>query len=353
MMTRTPALRALPILAAAIVLIGYGPGVADAASFSWKAFAPKDDAWYRSDEAARVAENVLSNQSDRGDWPKNIDTSARPYQGDRPKIKGTFDNGATTGEARFLARAFRVTGREPYRAAFLKALDQILAAPYPNGGWPQASPPTGYASHITFNDNTILNLLEFVRDVARSDEFAFVDEARRSAASRAFDAGIGCILACQVAIDGRPTVWCAQHDETTLEPAKARAYELPSLSGSESGGLLKLLMSLDRPSPEVVRAIDAGAAWYESSKIEGLRETIVDGDKVMVPDPDAPPLWARFYDLKTGKPFFCGRDGVKKETLAEIEPERRNGYSWYGEWGSSVLSNHARWKQKRAREASR
>ena len=22
--------------------------------------------------------------------------------------------------------------------------------------------------------------------------------------------------------------------------------------------------------------------------------------------------WARFYDLETGKPFFCDRDGIKK-----------------------------------------
>ncbi len=32
----------------------------------------------------------------------------------------------------------------------------------------------------------------------------------------------------------RLTVWCAQHDEKTLQPAKARAVELPSLSGLES-----------------------------------------------------------------------------------------------------------------------
>ena len=55
-----------------------------------------------------------------------------------------------------------------------------LAAQYPNGGWPQSYPPgKGYARHITFNDNTMVNLLELVRDVARSDAFRFVD--RRAA----------------------------------------------------------------------------------------------------------------------------------------------------------------------------
>ena len=40
---------------------------------------------------------------------------------------------------------------------------------------------------------------------------------------------------------------------------------------------------------------------------------------------------------------FCGRDGVKKYDIAEIEPERRNGYAWYGTWGKKVAEDHARW----------
>jgi hypothetical protein len=48
------------------------------------------------------------------------------------------------------------------------------------GGWPQSSPPgNGYPRHITFNDNTMVRLLEFVREVARDDRYAFVDGDRR------------------------------------------------------------------------------------------------------------------------------------------------------------------------------
>ena len=54
-------------------------------------------------------------------------------------------------------------------------------------------------------------------------------------------------------------------------------------------------------------------------------------------------LWARFYDLETGKPFFCGRDGVKHATLAEIEKERRGGYSWYTDAPQHVLDRYAKW----------
>ncbi len=331
---------------AALALIGAGTGGASAAGFPWPSYADRPDSWYRSDEASRLAENLFSHQTDRGDWPKNFDTSSEPNRGDRSRLRGTFDNGATVGEMRFLARAFVATGRERYREAFIKALDHVLSAQYPCGGWPQSDPPgKGYPRYITFNDNTTINLLELVRDVARSDRFAFVDQGRRDAAKHAFAGGIGCILKCQVRVDGALTAWCAQHDPMTFEPKGARSFELPSISGGESAGILLLLMSLDDPSPEVVRAIRAGVRWYERSRLTGIRQVVVDGDKKIVRDPAAPPLWARFYEIETNRPFFCGRDGVKKYDLAEIEAERRNGYSWYGDWGRRVLDRFTRWER--------
>ena len=295
---------------------------------------------------ARIAENVLSHQSQQGDWPKNIDTSEKPFDGDRSRLVGTFDNGATVGEIRFLAKAHVVTGQRRYRDAFQKALDHVLAAQYSNGGWPQTFPPgKGYPRHITFNDNTMVNLLELVRDVARSDSFGFVDRSQRSACGRAFDVGIDCILKCQVKARDRPAVWWRSTTKSRWSRG-ARTYELPSLSGSESAGVLLLLMSLEDPTPDVVRAVHAGARWFEASRLTGFRQVTVDGNKVIVEDRNAPPLWARFYEIDTNRPFFCGRDGVKKYDMAEIEAERRNGYAWYGTWGNSVAARYARWKEK-------
>jgi PelA/Pel-15E family pectate lyase len=56
-----------------------------------------------------------------------------------------------------------------------------------------------------------------------------------------------------------------------------------------------------------------------------------------VEDPNAPTLWARFYDLETGQPFFCNRDGEKVYRLADVELERRSGYAWYGAWATQLL----------------
>lgn len=334
---------ALPLLAF--------PSIATAAAPNWRSYDQKPDAWFRSPEGETVVANVLANQSPKGCWPKNVDTTTT--LGTEPaKIQGTFDNGATVGEARFLARAFRVTANEACRDAVLRTIDTILEAQYPTGGWPQTYPPgPNYPRYITYNDGTMVTLMTLLREVIASEAFAFVDDHRRSLAERAFAAGVRCILASQVVVDGKKTVWCAQHDEVTLAPRPARTYELVSLSGSESAGVLTLLMSLEKPSAEVVGAIDGGAAWFEKVKLTGIRQAVVNGDKRIVSDPTAPPLWARFYEIGTNTPFFSGRDGIKKYDISEIEAERRNGYAWYGTWGSGLLERYARWKEKQAKGA--
>jgi PelA/Pel-15E family pectate lyase len=347
--------RPRPLSAVILIGLAIGPFVpaTSAKSFSWREFVNKPDDWFRGEEGKRTTAVILSHQSEQGSWPKNLDTSEKPFQGDRSKIEGTFDNGATFGELRYLARAYNVANDPHARDAFLKGLDLTLAAPYPNGGFPQHYPTskTGYDRHITFNDGTMVNILEFLRDVGRSDDFAFAGPGRQAKARDAFAKGIDCIVACQIKVGGKLTAWCAQHDRETLEPRGARTYELPSLSGGESAAILLLLMSLDHPSPDVVRAIHAGTHWFNTAKLTGIRQTQVDGNKIIVADRDAPPLWARFYEIDTNRPFFCGRDGVKKYDIAAIEPERRNGYAWYGNWGQKVADRYAQWTKEQAKKA--
>ena len=149
------------------------------------------------------------------------------------------------------------------------------------------------------------------------------------------------------------TVWCAQHDSKTLQPAKARAFELPSLSGNESVGILRFLMAIEQPSDAVKKAIHAGVAWLDAVRIKGIKlQDIADPnqpqgkDRVVVADPNSV-LWARFYDLKTNQPFFVGRDSQPKATLAEIENERRTGYAYYGTWPAKLIDKeYSAWKVK-------
>jgi PelA/Pel-15E family pectate lyase len=344
---RTAALALLCCLAQA--------GAASAATSGPRKYLDKPPAWFRSDEARRVAANVLSYQADLGGWPKNIDTTAAPYRGDRQALRPTFDNDATTDELRFLARMYKATGDARYRDAVVKGVDYILKAQYPSGGWPQFHPPPRtYHRHITFNDNAMVRLMEFLRETYTSDLYEFLGADRRKAARRAFDRGIECILKCQIKVGDKLTAWCAQHDEKDYQPRPGRSYELVSLSGAESVGVVRLLMSLDAPSPEVVRAIEGTVAWFESAKIKGIRVVAEKDDKaprgrnkVVVKDASAPPMWARFYEIGTNRPIFADRDGVAKHDLAEIGYERRNGYAWLGYWPRKLLEqDYPAWKKK-------
>jgi PelA/Pel-15E family pectate lyase len=113
-------------------------------------------------------------------------------------------------------------------------------------------------------------------------------------------------------------------------------------------------MELDDPSPDVVRAVEGAVAWFETAKLTGLRVVSQKDEKgpkgvnkVVVRDPAAPPLWARFYDIETNRPVFADRDGVAKPALADIGYERRNGYAWYGTWPQKLLDvEYPAWKKR-------
>ena len=343
------------VFAAIAICLTVGPAVANP-----KDYLKRSDSWFAGDEAKQFAANILTYQSKLGGWPKNESTTAHPYMGDRKDLKPTYDNKATTDELRFLARITTVTKDATYLAAFNRGLDYILNGQYANGGWPQHVPHgKGYARHITFNDNSMVRLLQLVRDVAESKQYDFVDEARRKRAATAFKQGIDCILNCQIKVDGKLTAWCAQHDEIDFRPQSARTYELATLSGAESVAITQLLMSLDAPSPKVVQAVDAAVAWFESAKLTGIRVTSVKDEKapkgkniVVSKDATAPPLWARFYTIETNAPIFVDRDGVPKPNLADIGYERRNGYVWYGDWPQKLIEvEYPAWKKRIAAKA--
>jgi pectinesterase len=330
--------------------------------------AKRPDSFFQSPQAKTFVDNMLTWQgvgpSAIQAWPKAYNLSKSRQQDTARHLEwdgiATIDNGASYSELHILARAlaFEPDGerRTRWTTAFTNGLDALLHAQYKNGGWPQRFPPNApnqaaYAPHITFNDNAMTRLMVELQLIAEAKApYAFVDKPHQLAAQKAFDNGIACILNCQITIDGKLTVWCAQHDENTLAPANGRAYELASLSGQESAEIADLLMSLKNPDARTKAAITAAAAWYDRVKITGKESrsiTTPDGkkDRVLA---DAPghTLWARFYDLKTQQPLFAGRDGQPKTSMADVEPERRTGYSWYGAWGDKVAKSYAQWKKR-------
>lgn len=332
---------------------------------AWKQVALQmPDAWYGSDEAKSTAENVLLYQFNIGGWPKNkkfnhpmTDAERSVVVKEKSGVGATFDNGATINEIIFLAKVYTTNRDERYRKAIEQGLHYIFESQYANGGWPQFYPnrtAVNYASHITYNDNAMVNVMTLLKDIVDKKtlfEPLQISDEIKTKAKESFERGVSCILKTQIIVHGKPTVWCAQHDEFTFAPAMARAYELSSYSGSESVGIILLLMDIDNPSPSVKEAVINAVKWFDANKIEGIKiDTEIDKDgrknKIVVEDKSASAIWARFYDLQTGKPFFCDRDGIKKNTLDEIGYERRNGYMWYTTSPEKLFKKYQSWSKK-------
>ncbi len=356
MFRRLPLLRLLlPVLAGA----GTMAGASATAAVRWNEINRQPAAWYAGDEARAIAASVVQYQTQPGGWTKNTDMTQPPSAAFLADTRfdhrdATIDNGATTTQVRYLAPVLTARDDPARRAAFERGFDYLLAAQYPNGGWPQYFPlREGYYTHITYNDNAMVSVLAILRETAQGKApFAFVDEARRAKAAAAVAKGIACILRTQVKQAGRLTAWCAQHDETTFAPAPARNFEPVSLSGSESVGLTRFLMGVEEPAPEVIAAVEGAVAWFQAVAIKGLRVEVVTGadgkrDRRAVADPAAPPIWARFYELGTNRPIFIGRDKVIRYDYNEIEQERRAGYGYLGDWPANLLAkDYPRWRAK-------
>lgn len=379
-------------------------------NLSWRHVATRmPDEWYGTRQAEALADTVVAAQISCGGWFKNL-----PYHRMEPKHRrelaayksrgiGIFDNNSTTVEMRFLARVYAHNPQPRFAESFRRALEFVFDAQYDNGGWPMFWPLTEeciriygvrdpvsgkkYVGHITFNDNAVVNLLYLLREIyqRQGDFAALTDLNDADRARKAFYDGIQCILDCQIrgtyeqyefartpdggiiwgdrrTGDGPLTVWCAQHDAETLEPAQARAYEYPSYSGGESADILRLLMSIrpedipaDRPQmwEGIKRSVVAAVEWFDAHRIEGKRwvDTVVDGerDRIVVDAPGERDLWARFYELTTCRPIFGMYDFVRQYDIAEISAERRCSYGWYSTALKNIINTeYPKWRKQYA-----
>jgi PelA/Pel-15E family pectate lyase len=335
----------------------------------------RDSSWYASADALRIADNVISFQTPAGGWGKNFDLSKGPRVAgeryapnnvsrflspddfDTPKDPdwnyiGTIDNDATITQIEFLAKVVSAAGAEhgaPYREAFLRGVQYLLSAQFPNGGWPQVWPlEGGYHDAITYNDNAMVQVMVIMRGIADGrDEYAFVPAEVRAQARAAFDRGIQCILVTQLKSGGKPAVWAQQYDALSLQPVSARNYEMPALCSSESDDVMILLMNqLPNPTSVEQRAIRAAATWFKKTAIYGQAYGRTANGRGLTPKPGAGPIWSRYYQLDTDRPIFGDRDKSIHDELNELSAERRNGYGWYNSEPQNALDQFEKWSQQ-------
>ncbi|MBL9186809.1 MAG: pectate lyase [Opitutaceae bacterium] len=330
-----------------------------------------DQPSYGPKQTREIADNILLFQRENGGWPKDYDMLAVLTEAQKKLVRDTrtntdtsYDNHNTHPQVAYLARAFVALGDPALRAACERGLEFMLASQYANGGFPQWWPKGGtIAKRITLNDGVMIGILNVLKDAAdRAPHFAWLDEARRVRCAEAVARGTACLLKMQIpGGDGAPTGWGQQHDEVTLATVGARTFELPCVAPGDTTEVVQFLMRAEKPAPEIVRAVEAAIAWLKRTQLDGIAVKRVpappaefvrhktDFDVVVVPEPGAPPLWARTIEPGTDRPIFASRDGKKVYSLAEVDRERRTGSGWYVTAPRQLLQrDYPRWRARLA-----
>jgi len=321
---------------------------------------------YDPNRIVNIAENMLAFQTADGAWPKNMDWQRVYTPTELEKLRkkwsarpgGTLDNRTTWTHIHYLAEVYQQTGLQRYADAARRGLLWIVAHQNAqSGGWAGAD-----VDAITFNDGVMVGALRALHEAATDKPlYGFLDEKTRSQIAASYERGLRCVLRCQVRVGERLTAWGQQHSHETFQPVWARAFEPPAITPCESVGVVRFLMELDNPPPEVVRAVDAAVAWMDRVKIAGLRVERVpaepvqwprrycDFDVVEVKDPNAPPIWTRMYDPETERPIFCTREREITSDFTKLSRERRTGYGFHGDWPAKLIAEeYPAWKRKLA-----
>ena len=296
------------------------PVVALAYLYAWEA--TKDREYLEHARAAAHA--LLRGQLCSGGWDYLIEFAPdkrKQYQyrsdnncGEDRRGVTNLDDNVTQAATRVLMRvdkALNFSDKAIHEGA-LFALDKLVAAQYPIGAWPQrfTKPPDperfpvkkatypetwskkwpgpDYQSHYTFNDNSIADAIDMMLEAAR-----IYNEPRYRASA---EKGGQFILLAQMP-DPQPA-WAQQYDRD-MHPAWARVFEPPCVTGGESQGIMRILMTLYRETGDkkYLDPIPRAMAYLKKSYVERT------GAEIFRRIPEGPVL-ARFYELKTNRPLY-------------------------------------------------
>mgnify|MGYP000306644794 CR=1 FL=1 len=311
-----------------------------------KAWRTTGDEYYL-DAAHKTGTCLVRCQLESGCWTHSayLDAERRTSQAyrteekhsSRAKNMSTFDDNSSQCALAFLVELDReLKFSDPViHEATIFALDSMLAAQRPNGGWPQgfdapckpedwpalkaSYPPEGedpsrikeYWHLYTFNDNLFPDLT-FTLLLAHR---IYGDQRYLDAVKRSGDF----ILAAQMP-DPQPA-WAQQYDPQ-MRPTWARKFEPASITGGESQGIMKTLMSL---------YIETGERRYLQpipKAIEYLRSSLLPDGRL-----------ARFYEMRTNRPLYFTKD----YTLTYSDADMPTHYSF--KVGSSLDSIEAQYKK--------
>ena len=227
----------------------------------------------------------------------------------------SFDDRATYAPAKFLLELYMTTLDPKYRVPLLKALDFILEAQYPCGGWPQRYPlmydfPHGghddYTHYYTYNDGAIQNNIFLLFEAWEK----LGNEEYRKAAVRGMDFYI-------ISQQGEPQAGWAQQYTMDMRPGAARTYEPAAVSAHRTVANIRDLMTYYTMTGDrrYLDTIPRAIAWLEKSAINS--------------DPSKKYTHAGFYEPGTNDPLFYHFDGTNPDNHKYRVDHDIEGSWWY------------------------
>jgi PelA/Pel-15E family pectate lyase len=289
-----------------------------------------DELYYRA--AEDVAGALIWGQHPSGGWNYHIDFGGDGsaadwyetigYRGRRLEEfrhyygNATFDDGGTVDSGKFLLRLYLEKRDPKYRAPLDKAVQFVLDAQYPVGGWPQRFPLNreysngglpDYTANITFNDEVNANNVEFLMLVYQAlGDRRLLDSLRR---------GMGVVLLAQ---QGQPQPGWALQYTPALEPAGARTSEPPSLATHTTYACVEQLMQYYRwtGDSKYLARIPEAIAWLEKLALPAERQ--IDGF-----------THPTFIEVGTDRALYLrGSGSWSGDTRNDVVYEPRDGVGW-------------------------
>jgi len=307
------------------------PGTASVGAVLLNAYSATGDLEYLK-YAEKVAAALIWGQHPSGGWNYLIDFDSSGLQAWYEHVaakcwgweeyyhyygNATFDDGVTVSAARFLLNMYRTSKDRKYRGPLLKALDFILEAQYPNGGWPQRFPirddyghdgHDDYTPYYTFNDDVIHGNIVFLLEAHQE----LGDEKYQKAAQR----GMDFYLISQIAPP--QAGWALQYD-LEMKPGWARSYEPASIASGQTVRNIRDLETFYKITgdPNYLDPIPDAIQWLEKSVINS--------------DPSKNFTHATFYELGTNLPLYAHREGASIENGRYwVDYEQKNFPGHYG-----------------------
>lgn len=283
-------------------------------------------------EAAKAAAQAVAyGQLKSGGWQNCVDFNPRGkrlhlYRNGKGSGKNasSFDDGQTQSALLLMIKtdaALKFADPVIHESA-LVGLRAVLAAQYPNGGFPQVftgpvpSQPVVKANYpeydwrtqgrvknywdmYTLNDNSAGYLAQLLIEAHK----VYQDEQALAALHLLGDF----LLLSQMP---QPQPGWAQQYNYNMQPIGARKFEPPGVSGDETQEVLETLLAIVEYTrdPKYLQPIPAAIAWLKKSELADGR-------------------MARYYELKTNRPLYMQREG-ENYSLTYSDANLPSHYGW-------------------------